>query len=744
MEIILAKGLDVVAILGGFHTMTSYMGSVGTLMKGSGLEEALRTVYGKDTVEHIFSGKAVSKALRAHFLTEAVLKTKLLEEVMPDDSFLSSSTEELNCEIEEVLAGDENIIEDELLDNEIEDRCNDADDLIEESGEADKETEEEEGVIKSPFLVDINELNRLRDSILKHPENSVTEVSESEKLKKIGDTLQEIEDKLSNVSRTARLWLQHMRYIEILKLFVRAERTGNWSLYLTAISKMINIFAATGHIHYAKCARLHLQNMLELETTYPWLYALFSEQGYHTVRRSDKYWAGLWTDLIIEQCLMRSLKSRGGISRGRGITESVRQIWVHSMHRSAGVHNAMCNLTGNAHRTSEQHIELGKSRIKRDYSDFQKLKSWFDNRTPFDYNEPLLKSLSSGLTSVEGDKVNCDDAENVGYNLQETLDKKSVEESTLKRNQIFTLDSLRPGIVIEGKTEYIDPLVLYTRLIAIMQREKDIEKYFFHDLTPEPTTLFKDGMLRKTNKAVLRDILVEKQTNAEISNRTVNSCVIDGGALLYKVTWNDGTYRDIIKKYVNYVKRKYATFKNVCVVFDGYEELSTKSLEQLRRSAASSNIEVSEDFKVTCGSKMFLKNYGNKRQLIKLLSKSLRNAGCEVIECSGEADVHVVRRALELADNGVVVVADDTDILVLLVAHWKPNMEEMYFRTVIKTKQKLLKTWKIETIASAVDNRDYLLFAHAWGGCDTTSATYRKGKRAILQHLKAETIKKNV
>ena len=40
-----AKSMSIVIILGGFHLMMNYMESVGTLMKGSGLEEALMTCY---------------------------------------------------------------------------------------------------------------------------------------------------------------------------------------------------------------------------------------------------------------------------------------------------------------------------------------------------------------------------------------------------------------------------------------------------------------------------------------------------------------------------------------------------------------------------------------------------------------------------------------------------------------------------------------------------------------------------
>ena len=52
-------GLDIVIRLGGFHTVMSYLGAVGKVMKGSGIEELFNQVYAENTVQHIISGKAV-------------------------------------------------------------------------------------------------------------------------------------------------------------------------------------------------------------------------------------------------------------------------------------------------------------------------------------------------------------------------------------------------------------------------------------------------------------------------------------------------------------------------------------------------------------------------------------------------------------------------------------------------------------------------------------------------------------
>ena len=52
---------------------------------------------------------------------------------------------------------------------------------------------------------------------------------------------------------------------------------------------MLNLYAATGHYHYAKSTRLYLQTMLKLEDDFPWLHKHFKENGFHCIRRSGKY-----------------------------------------------------------------------------------------------------------------------------------------------------------------------------------------------------------------------------------------------------------------------------------------------------------------------------------------------------------------------------------------------------------------------------------------------------------------------
>ena len=59
----------------------SFVGAIGHLMDGSGLSDILELVYAKDTIPHMLSGKAISRALRGLFLVDAALHAILFKEL---------------------------------------------------------------------------------------------------------------------------------------------------------------------------------------------------------------------------------------------------------------------------------------------------------------------------------------------------------------------------------------------------------------------------------------------------------------------------------------------------------------------------------------------------------------------------------------------------------------------------------------------------------------------------------------
>ena len=107
-----------------------------------------------------------------------------------------------------------------------------------------------------------------------------------------------------------------MPAIEIFLRFIKAERTSDWDLHLKTVREMMPFFIISGHHLYAKSCHLYLQEMIELQKTHPDVHKQFVNQ-YHAIRRSEKYWAGLSTDLVIEQTLNISVKIPEGLTIGR-------------------------------------------------------------------------------------------------------------------------------------------------------------------------------------------------------------------------------------------------------------------------------------------------------------------------------------------------------------------------------------------------------------------------------------------
>ena len=95
------------------------------------------------------------------------------------------------------------------------------------------------------------------------------------------------------------------------------------------------------------------------------------------------------------------------------------------------------------------------------------------------------------------------------------------------------------GIKVREKvrdgTIQINETVLFQRLIVLMERTDDLSAFFEHELTPTPTSFFKDGYLRKANKSDLASALTKNSTKLSEAS---TSYVVDGGALFRQVYWN--------------------------------------------------------------------------------------------------------------------------------------------------------------------------------------------------------------
>ena len=182
-----------------------------------------------------------------------------------------------------------------------------------------------------------------------------------------------------------------------------------------------------------------------------------------------------------------------------------------------------------------------------------------------------------------------------------------------------------------------------------------------------------------------------------------------------------------------------------------------KNSEQEQRQKSgkvSADVMVSADGSTCVSAKKaeFLLNRSNKSLLIKLLCQRLTEHGIGNSQCDGDADVLIVETAISIANTGksVVVASDDTDVFIMLLKHVKTTMADVFYTTLMRdckssNTKPVPMWWHVQSIVTMLPiPSDLILFVHAWGGCDTTSATYGKGKMKLMEMLKSKNMQETV
>ena len=147
---------------------------------------------------------------------------------------------------------------------------------------------------------------------------------------------------------------------------------------------------------------------------------------------------------------------------------------------------------------------------------------------------------------------------------------------------------------------------------------------------------------------------------------------------------------------------------------------------------------IAENAQVHRDQQAFFSNEKNKTNLISLLTTHPRGIGHQVEVSCGDADTLIVSSALEFAWNvqNVTVVAQDTDVLIMLVYHWRNCMEDIF----IRKESRLSMPGEMISMTDATSSipvviQRHILLIHAWSGCVTTSATFDHGKVYLMKML---------
>ncbi|CAG9769699.1 unnamed protein product [Ceutorhynchus assimilis] len=281
-----------------------------------------------------------------------------------------------------------------------------------------------------------------------------------------------------------------------------------------------------------------------------------------------------------------------------------------------------------------------------------------------------VMSLSTGVIGDEN--VNCHLSDQIGSSSLESIIGSNFGQVKFSRKKrVLPMRGFTSSVKLHDEVVPVDLYTIFRRISFHKKTEYELKNYFTYELAPYPPSLFDEqGMMRKSRKSVFYDLFNPVETPSNIGSALY---VIDGGFLLHRVPWElRERFSSILNKYVEYVK-KYFGSRSI-IVFDGYPddpgEKSTKSAERLRRNKfMAANVKFDESLLLTISKDKFLSNEGNKKRMISMLIKKFSEENISVEQAAEDADITIVRRAMENATHSecVVVVGEDIDLLVTTV-----------------------------------------------------------------------------
>ena len=174
-------------------------------------------------------------------------------------------------------------------------------------------------------------------------------------------------------SDTFHFWHEYLNDIELGLNYVKAEKIPDWQLHLACSADITSYAIAYDHQNYARWGPIYLAAMLRLPETTPEVHAL-SDSGKHVVRRSSSgSFNNVWTDLGLEQSVVKDSKPRKGGIIGISRQESATLKWCLTGHvHSAITRNfkSFCQLND---VEEPIHRSLTKSMIMKNEQDIQSI-----------------------------------------------------------------------------------------------------------------------------------------------------------------------------------------------------------------------------------------------------------------------------------------------------------------------------------------------------------------------------------
>ena len=426
------------------------------------------------------------------------------------------------------------------------------------------------------------------------------------------------------------------------------------------------------------------------------------------------------------------------------------------------------------------HNECTKSRMEKDDSDEGSIVVSLKQHGVFQDGGDTLKNIITKDVVTPVIQESLLSAEHLGQmQLKVFVEKRLCEppdsnqhldlKSPIQKNKAKTFASLYEVVQpSKGKqnTIKVDRNILQRLITAYRAgQEVNLENILQHELMTVPLSLATTtGSLHSTNKSVLAEILTQQVKTLENVTLDKHSCLlIDGQALVMALGKPPDvkTFGDYANKFADTVFMMGAKYQRIDVVFDRYQSESikagTRTKRKQRHRPVRRKIENQSSVPLPSDWSSFMALEENKADLALLLSNHLIEhsptdepvvvvaggfAEANIVKSSDpdlevsslradheEAETRLIVHCIHTHVETIVVSVHDTDVLLLLLAHYdKMKCTRLYMKAGTSKAPKYYSVHEIRMLLSA-DHVDTLLAFHAITGCDSVSQFSCHGKK---------------
>ncbi len=454
------------------------------------------------------------------------------------------------------------------------------------------------------------------------------------------ESLEAWRKRLASTSPTFKYWDIIYQFEILMCIFIRAQRTGNFNLYLDVLEALVPWFFALDHINYARWIPVHIRDMKSLPDSIKDEF-----QRFWVVQKTSNVFSSIPIDQAHEQnnCLV---KGAGGAV---GLTENPNALkrWTIAGPEQARIltefEGQFMESKKDSHKHHEQTPSLQQA-FKKMVNQLSEIIKSMGN--PFLEDCPELLALDTRNCMNDVVVATVQNIERLGIDqyqkyVTEVLKNRDIPiQQPIKKNSLTLFKRPLPRKSAKGKEALANlkkDCYLFSHLYG------NLGEFFCHENLEWPPSLSENGKLRlPPNKADLLKFI----GNCDDGEPPVHfhAKVFDGPAILHMLpTETVKTFNDYCNNlFLPWIESAHQSSDRVDIVWDVYEK---KSLKESTREKRGKGIrrKVSGTANLPSNFKDFLRDSTNKQELCDFLtervSETEQSSWKEVYITSGMYDI---------------------------------------------------------------------------------------------------------